>query len=469
MPGSIKIVGDGEFQIKSSRSLSFEAYTLSFGDEENMPCCSCNDWAKSAYPCKHFFAVFKTYPAWSWDALPEAYRSSVFLALDETFDFPIIISNDMTEEDPVNDKDNDFDFKQKGKQETKADSKTSQTTGNKVRQILNNIRGLSYLVENRAEILDDVHANLLKLEQSIYMKIPKEKGLLLRPVVNNVKKNNVNKYKDLQTRKRKNPFSRRVGELNNKKIKASKIAISPLKNLAKTSIIEEEVVCTNQENKIGNDEFKDSLQQEITVLSDDEDTEINQSIFTSRQQLCKADLKSLSEKGMLNDTIIHVFQSMIQKQYPDIEGLQDPILGSRLSFSVYKNKPFLQILHDGSLHWVAVSTYECAPGEVFYMDSLLRRTISHKVKQQICSIMHCSSPCLKIKVLPVHQQTNGVDCGLYAIAFTLYYAINRKYPTEVTFDQQLMRHHLLRALAANTLGDFPLTNKKWRKCVKLVI
>ena len=32
----------------------------------------------------------------------------------------------------------------------------------------------------------------------------------------------------------------------------------------------------------------------------------------------------------------------------------------------------------------------------------------------------------EIKVLPVQQQTNRVDCGIYAVAFILYYAIHKR-------------------------------------------
>ena len=50
---------------------------------------------------------------------------------------------------------------------------------------------------------------------------------------------------------------------------------------------------------------------------------------------------------------------MIKAQYPIINGLQDPVLGQTLNFNVFKSNPFVQILHDGNLHWVTISTYGC--------------------------------------------------------------------------------------------------------------
>ena len=219
---------------------------------------------------------------------------------------------------------------------------------------------------------------------------------------------------------------------------------------------------------LGCKEFQDNpSNHEHIISSDDEENDETESEivkFTLRQHLTTRDLKSISDNEMLDDTVIHVFQGMIQRQYPEMGGLQDPILGAKLSFSIYRSKPFLQILHNDNFHWIAVSTYECKPGEIYYMDSLFRGRIADKVKQQICSIMHSSTPSLKIKVLPVQQQTNGVDCGIYAVAFMLYYAMHKRYPTEASFDQSLMRHHLLHALAANKLDEFQSTEKNGRKC-----
>ena len=39
-----------------------------------------------AYPYKHFFAVFKKFPAWDWNSLSVLYRKSPFLTLDESFE-----------------------------------------------------------------------------------------------------------------------------------------------------------------------------------------------------------------------------------------------------------------------------------------------------------------------------------------------------------------------------------------------
>ena len=60
-----------------------ERYMTNFGDEGNMPYCTCCDWKSSADSCKHFFAIFRKFLAWQWNALFPLYRNSPFLILDK--------------------------------------------------------------------------------------------------------------------------------------------------------------------------------------------------------------------------------------------------------------------------------------------------------------------------------------------------------------------------------------------------
>ena len=96
---------------------------------------------------------------------------------------------------------------------------------------------------------------------------------------------------------------------------------------------------------------------------------------------------------MLTDTIINVAQNIIHLQHPSIAGLQDTLLDQSFhskdakdqqSFRVKElpNQPFVQVLHDGNIHWLAISTINCLPGEVFIMNSMFRgkSTIMYKGK-----------------------------------------------------------------------------------------
>ena len=99
-------------------------------------------------------------------------------------------------------------------------------------------------------------------------------------------------------------------------------------------------------------------------------------------------MKDISDSRMLSDNVVNAFQKMMEKQFPEANGLQDPILGQTLSFKVQKNKSFIQVLHDGKLHWIAISTYGCNEGEVCYIDSLFKGRMAYHTKQQISAILN---------------------------------------------------------------------------------
>lgn len=66
---------EGIFEVKSGDN----TYIVNF----KCPSCTCPDWIQTNYPCKHFFAVFRIYPTWDWNALPSTYLESPRLSLDK--------------------------------------------------------------------------------------------------------------------------------------------------------------------------------------------------------------------------------------------------------------------------------------------------------------------------------------------------------------------------------------------------
>ena len=66
---------EGKFTVRGT-------YMTDFGVASGEPSCSCKDWIKHKIPCKHFFAVFRLHPEWSWERLPSQYLRSPYLTLD---------------------------------------------------------------------------------------------------------------------------------------------------------------------------------------------------------------------------------------------------------------------------------------------------------------------------------------------------------------------------------------------------
>ena len=117
---------------------------------------------------------------------------------------------------------------------------------------------------------------------------------------------------------------------------------------------------------------------------------------------------------MLNDAIINKAQMLLHEQFPGVGGLEDTTLGPVRMFSIQKGE-FVQVLHDGNIHWVCISNIGCNEREVNYYDSLSGSSVSRYLIQQIGSIVHVNESEFMINTKKVQKQNNGVDCGLLCL------------------------------------------------------
>ena len=143
---------------------------------------------------------------------------------------------------------------------------------------------------------------------------------------------------------------------------------------------------------------------------------------------------------------------LIQDINPLLEGLQRPTLGSVRNFDVVSGE-FVQILHTGSNHWVCISNIGCLPGKVHLYDSLFHDVISQEIEDQTNDLL--GGNLVSLEFVPVQQQTNDSDCGVFAIAFAVSLALGTD-PMHVTFDIQRMRLHLAACLKDKKLNMFPV-------------
>ena len=80
-------------------------------------------------------------------------------------------------------------------------------------------------------------------------------------------------------------------------------------------------------------------------------------------------------------------------------------------------------------------------------------SLNLEVEEQIHNLM--AESFIGINTLPVQQQKNGSDCGVFAIAFATCIVYGIK-PEEVSFDIPKMRPHLVECLRSNTIVPFPI-------------
>ena len=108
----------------------------------------------------------------------------------------------------------------------------------------------------------------------------------------------------------------------------------------------------------------------------------------------------------------------------------------------------MQLLHTGQDHWVCVSSVGFPPGTVKLFDSLYHDMISQEVEDQVKDLLADSFQ--KLEYAPSQQQTNGRDCGVFAIALATSLT-----PQDMTFDIAKMRPHLVACLRAGAMTQFP--------------
>ena len=179
------------YRLYSVPSFQFNSrliYQCYLGDAEHLPTCSCPSWFRSAYLCKHFFAIFKKQNL-SWFDLGAAYRDSPYFVLDleseensptiavesPGFSLNLNISPEIINSDT-------------GLQ-TKSEStnidltlKTSWHSSQACRELLNDIKQLTYLCSSQIA-LDNLFEELLKVKTALAESRPTEKGIILHPIV----------------------------------------------------------------------------------------------------------------------------------------------------------------------------------------------------------------------------------------------------------------------------------------------
>ena len=160
----------------------------------------------------------------------------------------------------------------------------------------------------------------------------------------------------------------------------------------------------------------------------------------------------LSPSGWLDCDIIHEVHVNLRNINPGVEGLKRPTLGPCRNFNQVKGE-FIQILHTGQQHWVCVGSIGCEDGTVNLYDSLYHNIIYSEVEDQVINLVGQEN-FTGIQVVPVQQQKNGSDCGVFAAAFATCLA-HGTLPQTVQFDVCKMRSHLYHSLKNGQLQMFP--------------
>ncbi len=128
--------------------------------------------------------------------------------------------------------------------------------------------------------------------------------------------------------------------------------------------------------------------------------------------------------------------------------------------------PFIQVLHVNGNHWVTISNVKPNSDKIFddtvcIYDSnwTEKSSLSLNTKQQICSFFKCKAKKVFFEFVNVDRQTNGSDCGLYALAFAAELAHGSD-PSLFVFDSVNLRDHVLQCIKSEYVTLFPKKRKR---------
>ena len=156
----------------------------------------------------------------------------------------------------------------------------------------------------------------------------------------------------------------------------------------------------------------------------------------------------IAKNGWLTDDHLLLVNSILKREYPEADGLQDTVLQQNCSWKVPVSE-FVQFLHVEGNHWTTISNIGEKENCVNLYDSLYCG-VSQTRKELIANYINQDR--VKINVINVQQQENNSDCGVFAIAY-VQSLLEGNNPAE--YDLFHPRKHLANYLPTETLPKFP--------------
>lgn len=462
------------FQVKGRGKDTWYQLNFSGSSPSQLPQCQCFDWTQNLLPCKQFIAVMREYPEWNWARFPESYRESPFITLDHVRVAKILPSVENLEGHEDFAMSSELQFKNLP---TCKPNHRSKATACK--EVLKEMKSLAYVVydeELLVEITNSLEELMIKLKMGatyddrIIVENEKDvtrlRSTIMSPSEQSFQNGKHQKTLDLPLRQGKRPGSGRVGIAAETAKRATKLDVRKYleeKPAKCSATVQEEAYFDSMY------EFYEQLVQESKAKDEDHDPCVTQNIAeevametdskvpnvtrTKKQKSCHdeieitcvksgpenakkierklqltmGEIKTIEENHMLTDESINILQNILSNMFPDLKGFQDTVIGATLTFDIVpQESEFIQILHDRDLHWVCIS--HCLNPHkkgINLYDSLSNGAVPNFVKKQIASMMHIKEQEMHINIVPVKQQMNLVDCGVFAIAFATCLAFGK--------------------------------------------
>lgn len=168
--------------------------------------------------------------------------------------------------------------------------------------------------------------------------------------------------------------------------------------------------------------------------------------------LSHGDKETITDGGKLTDNHMNYCQAVLKHQFPGVDGLGYTLLQSKER--PVKIKSGLQVIHVKRFeHWVLASNMDpySKEQEICVYDS-----VYCSADQETSFILrNLFGSCQGVRFVECQKQMGSNDCGLFVIAMAcaLLFGIN---PNYCSFNQKLMRFHLIKCIEIHSFAPFPL-------------
>ena len=122
--------------------------------------------------------------------------------------------------------------------------------------------------------------------------------------------------------------------------------------------------------------------------------------------LSREEKSAIVANEMLSDESINIAMNMLHQQFPAFDGLVDSSIGKLHAFPiVVSDKPYIQILHAGEMHWVCVGNTKNGKKDnaAHYLYDSFANGICNDVIDQIAGFSFCRQSELIVNTMPVQQ------------------------------------------------------------------
>ena len=176
----------------------------------------------------------------------------------------------------------------------------------------------------------------------------------------------------------------------------------------------------------------------------------------------------LLKRGQLTDQHIDFANRLLKNDNLHIQGLETPLLSATSRGFTIPLKTISTVqIHHADNHWV--TSYRQANEDVVYLYDSLLKTDAHNMPvlhqtltNQLRQMYGSDATFVTVGCADTTQQLNGIDCGVFAIAFATDLC-NGHDPGTIKYSAKQMRQHLVKCFTNGKMLTFPHCGSRAKK------